>query len=300
MKGKVLNDFLEGKVSLKEIWDGCDAEVSTETLAQLSAALSRLGLRHSSLRRPVLSFISAAAALVAVALISVYLARKSIHPVATEFTQCCVHYGDTAIVRLSDGTQVAMNGGSTMVYPVSFDGGTRTVFFSGEGNFSVASDPEHPFIVKTDNMEVLALGTRFCIESYNGERICRTTLMEGKVSVSVPSLDNKSFILEPGMQLSLNIPARDISVSNVDAEKVAQWENGYLYFVSASFDEVVSRMERRYDIEFIYDSSKGYNRSLNLRFMPDESLDEALEVLTMVIPGSRCKTSGRKVYFYFK
>ena len=37
---------------------------------------------------------------------------------------------------------------------------------SGEGNFDVAKDPDRPFIVKTSYMDVQALGTSFCVQSF--------------------------------------------------------------------------------------------------------------------------------------
>lgn len=43
--------------------------------------------------------------------------------------------------------------------PVTFNRSTRTIHFDGEGYFEVTSNPEIPFFIKSQNMQLKVLGT---------------------------------------------------------------------------------------------------------------------------------------------
>ena len=66
---------------------------------------------------------------------------------------------------LPDGTVVKLNSCSALLYPNRFDGHTRSVYLMGEASFKVAHDKKHPFIVKTNDMQVTALGTEFNVSA---------------------------------------------------------------------------------------------------------------------------------------
>ncbi len=64
-------------------------------------------------------------------------------------------------VRLADGTKVMLNAGSRLTYPKEFSGEKREVQLSGQAFFEVTPDKTHPFVVKTQKMDVTVLGTSF-------------------------------------------------------------------------------------------------------------------------------------------
>ena len=298
---KDLKAFIEGDISMEKIWEDCPGTASQETFSELLKLEKRMDKqeKRNSLRTWAIAACSAAAVL-AVAVVSTFsVAKKQFNrqlPVYTQKVNAC---GDTASLRLPDGTLVAMNAGSSIIYPNSFEGDSRTVFFTGEGNFSIAKNPDKPFIVKTAWMDVEALGTRFCVQAYDNERTVRTTLEEGSVRISIPMLDNRSFVLSPDTQIVFTPADTSIALIHVNAQKVALWEQGYLVFNNASFQEIASKLERKYDISFVYDATKAAGRAFNVRLTPEETLSESLDVLTWLIPNSRYQLSGTKVFFYF-
>ena len=79
-------------------------------------------------------------------------------------------------VRLADGTLVMLNAGSRLTYPKEFSGYKREVTLSGQAFFSVHPDKAHPFVVKTKNMDVTALGTAFEVFSFDGDESVETVL----------------------------------------------------------------------------------------------------------------------------
>ena len=85
--------------------------------------------------------------------------------------------------ELPDGSTGWLNSGSTLKFPVKFRGKQREVKLSGEGFFNVVKDSEKPFVVKTSDMNIVALGTRFNVLTYPNDETCEVTLESGKVVV---------------------------------------------------------------------------------------------------------------------
>jgi len=288
--------------SLEELWKESEGRIEPQTFRELV----RLGKRidsHEGNKRIVWAILSAAAVVASIVVVSMVTfshARNKFEVSPLDCTRNLVaEYGQTSSITLADGTKVSLNAGSTLLYPESFVGNNRIVFLTGEGNFDVAKDPDRPFIVKTAHMDVRALGTVFCVHSYSGEKTVRTTLREGKVEVDIPSSNVKSYKLEPGMQLIFTPSEKSVSFAKVDARKVLAWEDGYVSFTDASFPEIASVLERRFNISLSYNAENMRKNSLNVRFMPEESLEEVLDVLTLLIPGSSYKKENDRVYWRF-
>ena len=293
---------MNDKVDIEKIWNESGGEISPRTFRELLRLSKRIDAAEvrSRRRRTFISAFAIAASLAIVASVTFTLTRKEYSVSPLDCTGNLVaDYGQISSVTLEDGTLVHLNSGSTLLYPESFNDGSRIVYLTGEGNFDVAKDPSRPFIVKTAHMDVQALGTSFCVRSFAGERTVRTTLKEGKVKVDVPSADGQSYILDPGMQLIFAPSEKSVSFAMVDAEKVMSWENGYLTFSNATFPEIATALERRFNVSISYSSDNIRKNSLNVRFVPEDTLEDALGVLTILIPGSKYRIEGNRVYYHF-
>lgn len=152
--------------------------------------------------------------------------------------------GGTYQLALPDGTKVWLNAGSTFKYATA-----RQVELSGEAYFEVAKDQQHPFIVNSTAQNVKVLGTRFNISNYADEEEIKTTLLEGRVSISQKN-SNKEVILKPGQQslISLN----KLSVKEIDTSEAIAWKNGYFNFNNDDIKLVMSRIAKWYDVELVY------------------------------------------------
>ena len=288
--------------NLEEVWAQSHGEIGPRTFQELVKLGKRIDAAQERKRRfgVVFSAVAVAASLAIVAALSFTLARDKFMVSPLESTRSLVtNYGQTTSITLEDGTKVSLNAGSSLLYPASFKKGSRIVYLSGEGNFAVAKDPSRPFIVKTAHLNVQALGTTFCVRSYAGDREVRTTLKEGKVKVDIPSAEGQSHLLDPGMQLVFKPTDNAVSLAMVDAEKVMSWEEGYLSFSNASFPEIASVLERRFDVSVSYSSENLRQGALNVRFLPDETLEDALDVLKLLIPGFRYRIEGKRVICHF-
>lgn len=156
--------------------------------------------------------------------------------------------GENTVV-LSDGSIVRLNSDSKLTYPVYFTGKQRIVMLEGEAFFDVAKDPEHPFIVRTHYGEVHVLGTAFNVNAYNDNEACYTTLVRGKVCIS--SLMNEYQELMPGEQAIMWTDR--IEKHEVNVEDYVGWINGIFSFHSETLYNIMSKLERWYNIEVVYE-----------------------------------------------
>ena len=288
--------------NLETLWKESNGEISSDTFRELSRLRKRIDALDNRKRvlRGVVSVFAAAASLAIVILATYSLTRGKFEASPLESTRNLIaEYGQISSMTLPDGTMVSLNSGSTLLYPESFKGDSRIVYLSGMANFSVAKDPSKPFIVKTAHMDVQALGTTFCVQSFMGEPTVRTTLKEGKVKVDIGSGSVKSYILNPGMQLIYTPSGNSVSLAMVDADKVMGWQDGHLSFTNASFPEIASAIERRFNVSIGFNSVNMRQNSLNVRFQPGESLEDVLNVLSLLLPGSRYKIEDDRVYWNF-
>jgi ferric-dicitrate binding protein FerR (iron transport regulator) len=295
----------EKDLAMEEIWENTSATITNETLDDLSKIKAKINPKkinpkHESKFSPVKVFFSYAAAIALIIISSVYVTYKIAIPAPLEYTQLSVYYGESRKITLADGTIAAVNAGSTLIYPKDFTGNTRTVFLTGEANFSVAKNPDKPFIVKTKYMDIKALGTKFCVQSYPNAIYTKATLIEGSIKVDMQSEKNKSYLLKPNDQLTYSHSSNEISINTVDANKTASWEDGYLIFQGATFDEIAQTLERKYNVVINYDGKKLNQQSYFVKFNPDETIDDAINILAILIGKSSYKKENSTIYFYTK
>lgn len=105
--------------------------------------------------------------------------------------------------RLGDGTTVVLNAGSRITYPATFHGHTREVTLQGEAYFDVEKDPIHPFVIHTRDLDVRVLGTAFNVRAYAEELETQTTLIRGKVEVTLNNEQKQTLLLLPSNKLSV-------------------------------------------------------------------------------------------------
>src|SRR5699024_7437317 len=147
-------------------------------------------------------------------------------------------------LTLSDGTKVWLNAGSSIRYPIAFNGKERRVEMTGEAYFEVVHNEKQPFKVLVNGEVIEDLGTRFNVNAYADEPAMKATLLEGAIKV-------KSQILRPGEQAVIADGQMDI-LKEVNTDNSVAWKNGYFAFNNANLETVMRKLARWYDIEVVY------------------------------------------------
>ena len=161
--------------------------------------------------------------------------------------------GETFKVVLSEGTEVFLNSDSRLVYPTVFKGKERIVSLEGEAYFKVSKDVEHPFIVKTGNVQVRVLGTEFNVRGYSPADV-RITLITGKVAVS-DTCGTHNVEMEPGQSAQLSTDGT-FALSEVNIESFLYWKEGFFYFDDVALVDMMKEIGRWYNIDIEFRNSK--------------------------------------------
>lgn len=192
-----------------------------------------------------------------------------------------VPYGKTFQLRLSDGTVAHLNAGSSLKYPVQFlDGMERKVFITGEAYLNVAKDATRPFIVNADNLNVRVLGTQFNVSAYPEDETTEVVLVEGAVSLYTENdgHDSNKTLLAPGYKGSFNKTKNSITKNEVVTDIYTSWINGKLIFRNMTFENILKKLERHYDVVFVDNNTKLSKRVFNANF-GKEPIENVLDEL---------------------
>ena len=107
--------------------------------------------------RRAISYFVAAILLIGVPVMSLWHVNKTEKAMATlasaEYKEFATRNGEIREVVLPDNTKVVLNAGSILLYPEKF-ADTRYVYLTGEAVFDVTASKEHPFIVRTSDVNV--------------------------------------------------------------------------------------------------------------------------------------------------
>lgn len=158
--------------------------------------------------------------------------------------------GEQRSVTLSDGSRVELNADSSI--RVRFSADQRLVeLTAGQALFSVAKNPQRPFIVRTGDTDVKAVGTQFDVYRKGSQTV--VTVLEGRVAVTgreqvsaTPTTSGASVepvLLSAGEQAVIR-PSAVIAAQPANVEAAVAWTDGLLMFESTPLREVVHEFNR--------------------------------------------------------
>ena len=223
--------------------------------------------------------------------------------------------GSHAQLTLTDGTTIWLNAGSKLRYPNKFDDTTKTVYLEGEAFFNVTKDPRHPFIVRTSEVNIKALGTSFNVKAYPNEGSIETTLVDGVVIVegnktskneinSIKLLPNQraTYIKTEGKLLLNDYEQKKLTKSNttevplverareslivskeIDTQLYTSWIENLLMFDNEPFESIAYKLERRYGATIIFNDNEIKKYRFSGKF-PEISIDRVLNALQFASP----------------
>lgn len=197
-----------------------------------------------------------------------------------------VPFGKQTKVVLSDGTQIWINAGSKLTYPSQFGAAKREVSLEGEAFFDVVHQAQRPFVVHTGQLSINVLGTEFNVNTFGAS--FQTALVRGKVRLEAGT---KSMVLLPGELGTYHDQSAGLSKKESNLREYTAWKDKELYFDNGRLGDIVSRLEREYDLSFSFESPE----LKNLHFTIDMPRpDEVQGVLNNI------RLSTNQINFVFK
>ena len=177
--------------------------------------------------------------------------------------------GSRTYIQLPDGSTVWLNASSKLTYGENFGKKLREVNLTGEAFFDVAKDPAHPFIIHTNVIDVKVLGTAFNVKSYPNDANTETSVLRGKVEVTVKNRENTKYYLSPKEKVIVAnqvnhedlvrtkekettpiLAIQPLTYYHVDSSIIeTSWvENKLVFQENETFRDVALKMERWYGV----------------------------------------------------
>lgn len=281
-------DKEQKKDELFNIWEGVDACADEATHRSLNKVLRKVNItvEKKSLYSKQIEWIMRASVIL-IPLLSIITSLIYIehYKKDMQIVECSIPFGEKKELTLPDGTNVTVNSGSYLIYPKQFRGSTRTVFLSGEANFNVCKDEHHPFIVKTSQMSVQALGTKFNVQAYSNLDKSIAILERGSVRVTAIENDQQSFILKPNEQIEYNHFTKVFEKRAVNARVATGWTQGELNFINCSLKDILDALQRHFNVEINVDFALKSSDLYTIKLKKGETFPNAIQIVTLTVGG---------------
>jgi ferric-dicitrate binding protein FerR (iron transport regulator) len=265
----------------KKYWDSILPTNDTKTYSALSRVNKKIGFNSQEKKIVWFRGLTRAAAifilLIGISGVWFYLQ----HQYKPEIVVFSTSYGETKQVILPDKSVVWINAGSSLKYPSKFIEKNRSVKLKGEAFFSVTKDLARPFIVKTPNLSVKVLGTKFNLKAYPDDDQVVASLQEGKIDIQTAQRQHRE--LTPNEQLVYNNQTSTLKINKISSGDIPDWKNGNLLFSDATMGEILQTLKRHFNISFDIDQAIDLSTEhYTIKFERNENLEQILQVLTDV------------------
>ena len=230
-----------------------------------------------SIRRLLLPVASIAAAL----LIGFFLFRPAEVQAPVDKQIVNAPHNKVISVLLPDGSKVWLNAGSVFKYPKTFSAKVREVeLVEGRAFFDIKHKDHHPFIVKTNNLNVTVLGTSFDVRSYKREGTTKVSVVTGKVGITIPSQPSKPAIMLVAKEEVIINPAIKYLVKEPVKETVVDlWCKDVLTFDQENLNNVFKAIEKKYKTKITVEDKKLLNEQITIT-LGNQRLDTIMQILS--------------------
>ena len=259
-------------------------------------------------RRRARWLVGTAAAALVIAAASVF-AFTHWHSAAPAMREVATRRGQTAALKLPDGSRVMLGPASRLRIPADIGalraGNPRDIYLEGEAYLEVKHDSTRPFRVHTAVGVAEDIGTEFLVTAYPETPGMRVVVASGVVALYQPlpaASDRTRSRREPPQPL-LTLAQGDLAelastgvatlTRDVDIATYVAWTKGELAFDATRLGDAVPQLERWYDVDIKLADSSLAGRRLTATFR-HEFLSHVLELLSLSLD-LRVEREGRSV-----
>lgn len=210
-----------------------------------------------------------------------YMLSNRVTPEYSEVTNVS---GKVKQVLLADGSKVDLNVGSKIIYAKKFRLDKREVFLTGEAYFNVSKDRSKPFIVRTGDISIHVLGTKFNVKAYLNESDITTTLLEGSVLIDNSSTGKKQQLIPNDVYSYNQVTKAATLVNSANSSANISWRYGAIRMEQMRMDEVCQQLERVYNVKIIILNNKLKQKRFTGELNYNENLMDILEILKITVP----------------
>ena len=182
---------------------------------------------------------------------------------------------NTLIKTLNDGSVIYIAQNSLFSFPKEFESDSRNVALKGEAFFDIASNPEKPFIIETDEALIEVLGTAFNVKTQDGHAF-ELSVDRGKVKVTLKNDPSHSELVVAGEKI--NTVKNNFVKTKYIADRANMWYKQRMHFKDESLQNIIRVLNRNFNTTFAIAEKETGNRKLTVTFN-----NETAETMTELI-----------------
>ena len=218
--------------------------------------------------------------------------------IAVDYLEKSSLKGEKSNITLSDGTRIKLNSNSKLIIPKLFSDHERKVTLVGEAYFEVSKDASRPFVIISNDIKTVVLGTSFNVRAYPSENTIEVAVAEGQVSFEKAisgqlSSDQAPILLSPNEMAVYSKETGQANKGSFDPMAIFAWKDGILHFKDADIYEVIERLEQWYGVTIIIKTQLNEDKDLSGSFK-HKSLEVVLDGLSYVF-GFEFEMNGKFV-----
>jgi transmembrane sensor len=184
--------------------------------------------------------------------------------------QDLVAYTEPLTSRLEDSSEVMLSPGSHLEARM---GSERRIALQGKAWFEVAHDVQHPFVVRSGDLEVTVLGTGFEVSAYDTSTSWTVRVRHGRVRVTA---GRERIELAAGERVRFD--RKTGAFTRERPVTVEAWGDRIVQFQNAAISEVVVELQRIYHVRVDLSNEALAKCRLTATF-EDEPIDQVLRVI---------------------
>ncbi len=262
-----------------------EADIKQRIFANLQQKINEAPPIHkhpASVRRMVICIVSVAAAIIFIAsgLAWYFNWSKSAADKANTHIARIIAPRIMEVI-LPDGSKVWLSAHSIFKYPKVFSGKTRQVeLVEGRAFFDVKHQSDHPFIVKTESLNITVLGTSFDVNANQKEGTTKVSVVSGKVGVTLNGKRSQhAIMLLPKQQVILSNANNQIKKEPVHESVVNLWCKSPLVFEQENLNNIFKALERQYNTHITAANKQLLDERISIT-LSNQRLDTIMEILS--------------------
>ena len=234
--------------------------------------------------RPIRLWWAAAAAIVPLLIIGSYWFSKNNSANQNIAVIEKTDFGQTKTIALSDGSEVVLNGNSSLKYSQNWnDTQPREVWLDGEAFFKITHQKNNQkFLVHTTHRQTIeVLGTEFNVS----DRMSKVSvvLKSGKIKLIVQQKQEiKSLIMKPGERVEMDTAAARVKVNMVKPEIYTSWQSHKLVFEKTKLSDIALMLNETYNLKVIVENPQLLNEKIS-GTIPSGNINELINALSIAL-----------------
>ena len=189
--------------------------------------------------------------------------------------------------KLADGSEITLNKQSTLHYPKTFKGKTRSVELKGEAFFNISPDKSKPFIIDVKDVLVTVVGTSFNVREDSS--YVEVLVETGIVKVSH---EGKEVTLQAGEKIKMPFAGAVAAKEKVSDKLHNYYRTKEFVCDDTPLWKLVQVLNEAYKTNIVFGREELKDLRMNTTFY-NESLDQVLEVIHLTFNITVRKENGR-------